>query len=284
MLTGYQETLSGISSTVRGNPEANLKSGAALALVVAQSVQFGSVLEASYSKLVEKVGELIIKHIQDFADTPRIATIVGTSKQPLLKEFTKDDIADIRRVQVQQANAMSKTISGRLELASNVMQMPPEQARQYMSIVNTGQLPDEYQTTPPLLVIKQENERLSNGEQVQAIVLENHQEHIKIHSQVINSPEAKEDPELIRAVLEHIQQHLDLWRNADPAVLMITGQQPAPPMPMPAQVAPPQAQMEPPLVQGPEVAQQPNMPNMPQGTDPNSQAAYEQMVSNLPQQ
>jgi hypothetical protein len=159
------------------------------------------------------------------------------------------------------------------------MQMPPEQARQYMEIINSGQLPDEMQTTPPLLVIKQENEKLARGENVQALVTELHMEHIKIHQQLINSPESKEDPALVQTTLEHIQQHLDLWRSADPAILMITGQQPAPPMPMPAQAVPPQAQIEPPPVQGQEVAGMPAMPSLPQGADEGSQAAYEQSLA-----
>jgi hypothetical protein len=282
MLTGFQETLSGISSTVRGNPEANLKSGAALALVVAQSVQFGSVLEASYHKMIEKVGETIIRHIQDFADEPRLATIVGTAKRPLLKEFTGKDVSEIRRVQVQQANAMSKTVSGRLELATQISAMPPEQGARYMNIVNTGQLPDDMQLTPPLLVIKQENERLSQGMPVEVIFAENHMMHIKTHLDLVNSPEAKEDPTLVQTTLEHIQAHINAWKQADPAVLMLTGQQPYPqqmmPMPNPEAVA---GGLEPLPVQGQEEAQLPNMTNMPEGADANSAAAYEQSIANI---
>ena len=40
MLERIMETISGVNSTVRGNPEASLKSGAALALIASQAIQF----------------------------------------------------------------------------------------------------------------------------------------------------------------------------------------------------------------------------------------------------
>ena len=40
MLVGDMETLSGVNSVVRGNPEASLKSGAALAMIASQAIQF----------------------------------------------------------------------------------------------------------------------------------------------------------------------------------------------------------------------------------------------------
>lgn len=298
------EMLSGISSTVRGNPQANLKSGAALALVVAQSIQFGSALEESYSEILEDTGTTIIQHLQAFADTPRVAYIVGESNRPFMKEYKKADIADIKRVTVQQTNALSKTISGRLEIANQVMQMPPEQAKVYMSILNTGQLPAEWQTHNSVMNIKAENENLQNGRPVRAVVTENHATHIQHHMEVVENPEAKNDNDLMTRTLEHIQEHLNLWRAMGADLLMITGQNPPPPPGMgtvmdqnAAGLQPPQdmaaqmpqaavpqgmPQMQAPMpVQGAEQAQQPNMPGMPAGTPPQTQAAYQQFLGKI---
>lgn len=307
------EMLSGISSTVRGNPQANLKSGAALALVVAQSIQFGSALEESYNMLLEDTGTTIIDHLKAFAKTPRVAYIVGESNRPFMKEYTAQDIADIKRVTVQQTNALSKTISGRLEIANQIMQMPPEAARIYMGILNTGQLPSEWQTHNVEMNIKAENENLQNGKPVRVVLIENHALHIKNHMSIIENPEAKQDEELMARTLDHIQEHLDFWRRMPPDLLAITGQQPPPPpgmdnlvnlnqpgyqqppmppmagnpaMPQdmaptgqPAPGMPPLANPQP--VQGVEQARQPNMPGMPAGTPPQAAEAYQNFLGKI---
>jgi hypothetical protein len=122
------------------------------------------------------------------------------------------------------------------------------------------------------------------GEDVPALITENHKEHIMTHLELLNSPEAKKNPQLVAMVTQHVMEHLDLWRNADPAILMLTGQDPAPPLPMTQVPNPNQMPTQEPMpIQGPEVAQQPNMPSVPQGTDPNSQVAYEQFQANVAQ-
>lgn len=243
-LEGTIETLSGISSTVRGNPEANLKSGAALALVVSQSIQFASLFEQSYNKLIENEGTDLIDKLRLFAKTPRVAAIMGEASRPYQKQFTADDLSEINRVVVEQANALSKTVAGRVQLADTLLEKGMiENAKQYLAVVNTGQL-DPATENPQfrLLNIRAENEEMRNGKDVQAVMTENHADHIKEHSILIENPDAKQDPELTSRVLDHIQEHLDLWRSADPAILMITGQQPpppplAPPVPQPEQQA-----------------------------------------------
>ena len=50
------ETLSGVNSVARGNPEASLQSGTALAMVQSQALQFMSGLQQSYIQLIEDVG------------------------------------------------------------------------------------------------------------------------------------------------------------------------------------------------------------------------------------
>ena len=145
------------------------------------------------------------------------------------------------------------------DLISNGMITSP---RQYLTVVETGNLdaltgPDEDIN----LLILEENELLSEGKPVQAVVTENHADHIKSHMSVIASPQAKEDPNLVGSVLAHIQEHLDQWQDAsinNPAILLATGQQPLPQMPMPGMTPPPGGPGGPP--QGPGGAPPPSGP------------------------
>ncbi len=104
------ETISGISSVTRGNPESSLKSGTALALVQSMSIQFISGLQKNYVKFVEAVGTSLISILKDFAKTPQTIAVVGKDNQYMLKDFTGDDISSINRVIVSMGNPLSKCL------------------------------------------------------------------------------------------------------------------------------------------------------------------------------
>lgn len=287
------ETLSGISSTVRGQPEASLKSGNALALVVSQSVQFASAFEMSCNALFEDVGTSIIEHLQKFAAVPRTAVIVGKFNQPMIKEFVGSDLDTVDRVIVDQQSALAKTVAGKVELANNLMKQGLiKDPNQYITVLTTGNLdPAMEGAQSQTLNIRAENEALQRGEQVEVIVTENHALHIQHHNTLLENPEAKKNPELVQVTLDHIQKHLDAWRSADPAVLMITGQQPPPPPPgmgpaMPPQVGPEmQAEGNAPSDAGmtpPELGT-PALPSLPPDAPPQAEAAYDQFQQSLPE-
>ena len=77
-----------------------------------------------------------------------------------------------------------------------------------------------------LLLIKSENERLMEGEEVMAAAIDAHRMHIMEHKAVLADPDLRKDADLARNVLGHIQQHIDLLRNTDPDLLMLLGEQP----------------------------------------------------------
>ena len=229
MLQSQMETISGVNSVARGNPEASLKSGAALALVQSMALQFISGLQQQYVQLIEDVGTGLVNMLKDFASVPRIAMIAGKSNQSYItQEFTGDDLSQVNRVIVDMGNPIAKTTAGKMEMASQLIQYgivkTPEQ---YINILSTGQLEmitDD--TQKELLLIEAENEKLSAGEEVSALAIDEHIKHIKGHRGVLADPDMRKDPELSQRVLEHINEHIQLLRQVDPALLQIIGEQP----------------------------------------------------------
>lgn len=112
MLEQKMETISGINSVARGNPEASLKSGAALALVQSQALQFMSGLQQQYVQLVEDIGTGLINMLKDFAAVPRIRSIVGKSNATYIqKEFSGDDLSQVNRIIVDMGNPLSRCLA-----------------------------------------------------------------------------------------------------------------------------------------------------------------------------
>ncbi len=110
-LEQLMETISGINSVTRGNPESSLKSGTALALVQSMALQFMSGLQQSYVQLIEDTGTGLINMLKDFATVKRVAAIVGKSNRPYLKEFTGDQLSNVARVIVDVGNPLARCLA-----------------------------------------------------------------------------------------------------------------------------------------------------------------------------
>ena len=239
------ETLSGVNSVARGQPEASLKSGSALAMVASQAVQFANGLQATMTMGIEDVGTAIINFIQDNAKVERIAAITGKNGRSVNKAYTGKDLEGVQRVICDQTNPMARTVSGRMQMATDLIQSQTlKDPRQYIQVVETGNL-------EPLIEddrdrqngIEAENEALRDGRPVRAIAIDNHKDHIDGHAALVSTPEDREDPELVQRVLDHIAEHVNALRTTDPALLSILGQQGIAPPPPPGAPTPgPQGQ------------------------------------------
>ncbi len=232
------ETISGVNSVARGNPEASLRSGNALALIQSMALQYISGLQKSYIKCIEDVGTGVINILKDYANAPKVVALVGKSNRTYLKEFTGDELQSINRVIVDVGNPLSRTTAGRVQMAEQMMQMGVIKVpQQYFQVINTGTLDDLYSGDyDQLMLIKQENEYLAEGTQVPAILTDDHRMHIMEHRAVLNSPEARSNPEILNVTLAHIQQHIAQLQNGNVDLLQILGQQP---LQNPEEVAPP---------------------------------------------
>lgn len=252
MVEHAMETISGINSVARGNPEASLKSGTALALVQSMALQFISGLQQSYVELVEGVGSALIKMLQDFAHTPRLIAIAGKNNRNYMKEFSSEDIEHIARVVVDIGNPLSRTTAGRVQMAQELIQYGDITPRQYVSVIKTGNL-DEVSDdiVNENLLMRNENELMMDGEKPILIVTDQHKEHIDYHRSILFDPDLRKDPTLVQIINEHIQEHVNALRNTDPALLQLLNQQPLPPPP------PPPGSMPPPGPPGPSQQEAP---------------------------
>ncbi len=280
MLIRDMETISGVNSVARGNPESSLKSGTALALVQSQALQFMSGLQQSYIMMLENLGTGLVELLQDFAKVPRVAAITGKTNRMKMQEFSSKDIESINRVIVDVGNSLANTTAGRVQMADNLIQMGvitnPEQ---YFSVINTGRLESMTEgANNQNLLIKAENEKLADGEvNVIATAVDKHSLHIREHMNVLADPDLRQDSELVSRVLSHIQEHIELLQSTDPNLLGLIGEQPLAPSggspinpqtgqpDQPAQPMQPMSQtMENPQAGGVQnTGQMPNMPDMP---------------------
>jgi hypothetical protein len=244
MLIKNLETITGINSVTRGNPEASLKTGPALALVQSMAVQYMSGLQQEYVSLIENLGTSLVKLLQQYAMSERVINIIGKSNSSKAVMFKGDDINAVSRVVVEMANPLSKTTAGRLEIAqqliSNRLLQDPED---YISIINTGNLKAATNKVfDEGMLIQEENEALMRGEDVPVFALDRHSKHIMNHRALAGNPELRKDPELMQRLNAHILEHITQLETTAPNILAMIGEQSLAPQPEPQQMdQPPQS-------------------------------------------
>lgn len=137
-----------------------------------------------------------------------------------------------------------------------------------------------------LLAIRAENEELSEGRPVPALVTDRHDTHLLEHKAVLSDPAVRADATKMQAAMEHIQEHWRLWSDpANAGLLSALGIPPAPAAAAAPQGAPsmPEGAVANDAGPGPvpsdanglAESMQPGMPNLPAGAIPVPGAAVQ---------
>lgn len=235
LLERTAETLSGVNSVSRGNPESSLKSGVALGLIQSMAVQYASGFQQSWAELLEDCGSSILDLLKTFATTERMVAMAGKHNRGNMAHFTKDDLQNVDRVIVELGNPMSRTTAGRVQIADNLLEKGLiKTPQEYLTVLNSGQLdPLTEAAEAELALIRKENEELMDGRPVQALILDSHVLHMQEHKALLANPQVRNESQIVSQVLAHIQEHMGLYKNQDPLMSMISGEPPAPqPPPM----------------------------------------------------
>lgn len=297
MMVRTLETLSGVNSVSRGNPEASLKSGSALALVQAQTVQFLNALMEAHTHLLEDGMTGLVNILKAFAKTPRMALIAGDDKRPLLESWSGADVAKVSRVVVDVGNALSQTLTGRVEQATWLKDLmataqPGMDVQQsfakVVQVATSGKLePMVDDAQKSMILIRGENRLLRDGTPVQELPdpmmpgatyqdtplvptmpTDNDVLHIQGHAAELNDPELRQNPDVMTGYSAHIMMHVRNMRTRDPALAAVLG---LPSLAMPV-MGPPGAEPGGEPTDGPPGSEkvdggqpaQPKMPKMPQ--------------------
>jgi hypothetical protein len=271
MVERLMETISGVNSVARGNPESSLKSGVALAMVQSMAVQYASKFQESWAFLLEDGGTKIFDLLKQFAKTERIAEMAGKANRGRITSFTGDDLAHVQRVAIELGNPLQRTTAGKVQIADSLLEKGMiKTPQQYLQVMETGNL-DPLVEGPEaeLDLIRGENELMMDGqfEKVRVVVGDSHLLHVQEHRCLLSNPLVRSDENIVAQILAHIQEHKEIYETQDPFWAQISGEPPSPQSqaPQPDLAAMPPEGVVPPEQPMPEGVEppQPLVPPMP---------------------
>lgn len=265
VLLQHMTQISNINSALRGEPPPGVTSGAAIATLTTNAIEFISSAARSYKEAMEDVVTCGIETYRTFAKTTRIINIVGKNYQSYTKQFKGDDLNTFKHVRMTQINPLLQTLSGRMDIAEKLMQNGlVTNMREYIAILDgepLDRIKDVEQSENDLIAA--ENEDMLEGKDVLVLATDDHATHIREHHAILNNPAMRrEDNPVTALVLEHIMEHYRVLKDTDPGLLALvrTGQMPegglpqAGPPPAGA-VGPPPTEPNQPAIEGAQAAQ-----------------------------
>lgn len=240
MLKGEMQTLSGLNSVARGEPDSNLKSGAALALVQSLAVQFNSALQAARVQHLERVASGLLRILKMHSKTPRIAETAGVGANRYLREVSSDEIENVERVILDVGSPLMAQPAGRLEVADKLLDRQlvstPEQ---YLEILNTGRIsPLLKSPTAELELVSAENDALREGRPAVVMDTDTHEIHVREHRALLDVA-TRQNPQLAQLIGAHITEHYQKWSQTPQDMAALLGWKVMPPPPPMAPPGPP---------------------------------------------
>jgi hypothetical protein len=211
LLEQQMEKLSGLPSILRGQPPTGVESGTAMAFLQAQALVFNSPIQQSYISFLERSATGLFNMLKSFANSKRMITIAGSSKQPYMGEFSGSDLSNISRVIVSAGNPATRSEAGKLQIAQDLLAKGlVKDANQYFQVLETGEMDPmtEGPEAENMLIVK-ENEQLRRGIPQVAAPWDNHANHINQHFVIMMDPalRQKQNDPVFAGTLQHIMSH-----------------------------------------------------------------------------
>lgn len=244
---GSMERISGVNAVARGDPNASLRTGPALAIVKASAVETSIDFQTNTETYYDESASDLLVLFQRFAtDAVRVAVTGETGV--LTAEVKGDDILAVKAVRVDVGSPLSRTLAGKIEMATNLVTIAqqngtPIDIGQYYRVLETGRIEDMTELdTKRRRNIAKENEMLAKARFIdgtkeldpsvpmpRALATDDVKAHVTHHLSGLDSPEARGNEAFVRATLQHVAEHVQASmtvQTSQPVLLEAAGLQP----------------------------------------------------------
>lgn len=215
LLRSIATAISGMNEVARGQQTDKATSGVALALIDQKAQQAASTLIANWYQLLADVGTAVLLYYKAYAHTTRVMPVIGANSRTAMIEWTSGSLSSIERVAVKAANPLSRTLSGRFELAKFLSEGGyVKNTQEIITVLNTGSYkPLMRAEMSELSIIHDENERLLRGEPVRVSPLDDHGLHLTEQHAILDSTELRQDPVIGAGCVTHLMQHVKMAKD-----------------------------------------------------------------------
>ena len=244
-LEGQAETISGVNSTARGNPDPNVKSGSFAALMDSKATHFQSSVQRAVVGHDEDIVGGYLHLVKAVGGMSLVAELAGRSGSRL-KNVTPDELEQVERVIIEETNPTLSQPGVRWELLQSMMKAGLVQdGQQGIRLFTTGKMEPVLKGPEAQLdLINAENDMLSEGQLPPVCYLQppgplapqgtapeprtceetdDHGLHIREHRALLDLA-TRRDPAKVKTIKKHITDHTAVAGTMSPQVAALTAQ------------------------------------------------------------
>ena len=222
--------ISNVNSAIRGAPPPGVTSGAAIATLTTNAMEFLTSFSKAYMGCIERSMMHGINAYRRFAKIPHLVALAGKNGMTSNKEFVGGDLDPIQNVKINAQNPVMLTVAGRSDLADKLLQTGMiKTPQEYISILEGAPTQQLYQTElSENDLLQSENDALMEGNDAPVLNTDDHAKHMLYHASLLNDPKIRTDNKRAEGILAHIMEHFNLSKTQDPyfAALVRTGKTP----------------------------------------------------------
>ena len=248
MLDRNMQERMGESDASMGNVPKGMPGNLA-ALLEAKTVQYNSRAQASFARVLERSRTGMLKLLQRFAKSERIAVLGGKANGYKHVSWTNEKLSGVDRFVVEAVNPLTQTYAGKMDGADKLLERGMlESPQQYLLLRETGRFEPLLESSESrLMSVRKEKELLQTGvglppvdaaaslesgapvfaEQpgdfVRPLIYDKHWEFIVEDLGVTAMPMARGDGKVVTAVLGVVEERFRLLRKLDPVALAVLG-------------------------------------------------------------
>jgi hypothetical protein len=217
LMEQFQQRLSNVSGALQGVLPPGVTAASAIATLSANAVEFIEPLSLSVHKALESTMMRALIQTSQFMEEGRVVESVGPQDVTATIQFKAEDLRGLKRVSLLTQNPLTLFAGGRQKIAEDYMKMnlidSPEKYDSVMVYGSVKPIQEKRMTKESLT--SYENQEFRSGRVVYALASDDHAYHISEHAMLMNDPEVRKRPEIIRMIDDHIQSHLELSRTVD---------------------------------------------------------------------
>ncbi len=220
ILNSLLENLSGVNAALRGTPPPQVSSGTAIATLTSTAIESINSGARSAKKCLEVTMMNAVNAFREFGSEPYVLSYAGQGNEVVNREVVGSDLDPIKNVKLNEQNPLMKTLSGRLEIANQLLAQNPQNIKAYFEVLE-GEPPTEMydKELSEEDLMKRENEELTQKGVVKALNVDDHPCHMAYHAKLLNDPKIRIESDLVESITAHILEHYQLAKDADPAFM-----------------------------------------------------------------
>jgi hypothetical protein len=243
----YMSNVSMITETLRGQPPANVTSGAMAATLAANAMEFLNSASKALTIWSEDMVNIAIENYKIFATEDQILDVTGEGSVSYVKKFKSDDLKSLRQIKMRTQSPLMNTVAGRLQFGDSLLQSGLiKKPQQYLNLIEGAPVDSLFEDDlSENMAIQAEIDALLEGRPVAPMITDNHPMFINAYRKLLYNPHIRTQSEITQVIVQLMQERITLEQQLDPMLKAMLRGEPPPqagaqggqPAPLPGAIA-----------------------------------------------